>query len=222
MGKWDFLSPYDAQVQSALAAGDMKQAFVELLEGYQAIVVQYCTTVLANAADGEDVAQEVFVGIWRALPRYQPTAQLRTWIFRIARNQCRKHQVKGWYRRRQGAERQRIADGAMLGPLPSLEDQQQAQVDAEGEQHQLSRLECSLRQLPKRERTLLLMYYYEELSFRAMAQRLWRSEATVRRAVHAAEQRLRTRLTGAESPCGRRRLPCGELCAQRSHGFGPG
>ena len=44
-----------------------------------------------------------------------------------------------------------------------------------------------------------MMYYYEELSFRAMALRLWKSEATVRRKVHAAEQRLRALLLQEEA-----------------------
>ena len=67
-----------------------------LLQGYQAVVVQYCTTLLDDAADGEDVAQEVFLAILRALPRYEPTALLRTWVFRIARNRCLKHRATRW------------------------------------------------------------------------------------------------------------------------------
>ena len=68
MGKWDFLRPYDAQVQSALAAGDVTQACEALLQGYQHVVVQYCIALLGNEADGEDVAQEVFEAIARASP----------------------------------------------------------------------------------------------------------------------------------------------------------
>ena len=64
MGKWDFLAPYDTQVQAALETGDVKQAFEVLLQGYQAIVVQYCT------------------------------ALLRTWVFRIARNLCLNYRTK--------------------------------------------------------------------------------------------------------------------------------
>jgi len=45
MGKWGFLGPYDAQVQTALATGEFTQAFEVLLQGYQAVVVQYCTTL---------------------------------------------------------------------------------------------------------------------------------------------------------------------------------
>jgi DNA-directed RNA polymerase specialized sigma24 family protein len=71
--------------------------------------------------------------------------------------------------------------------FPSPEDLHQAHVDAKRTQHQLHRLEHSLRQFSSDDRALLMMYYYEELSFRSMARRLWKSEATVRRKVHAAE-----------------------------------
>ena len=199
MGKWDFLYPYDAQVHRALAAGDIQRAFEVLLQGYQAVVVRYCTTLLANTADGEDVAQEVFVAVLQALPRYQPTALLRTWVFRIARNLCRKHQAKRWYWRRQQERRTGHPDTTGLETSPSPEDVHQAHVDAERTQHQLHRLEHSLRQFSSDDRALLMMYHYEELSFRAIALRLWKSEATVRRKVHAAEQRLRTLLLQEEA-----------------------
>src|SRR5437660_10582342 len=91
MGKWGFWGPYDAQVQTALATGELTQAFEVLLQGYQAVVVQYCTALLDDAADGEDVAQEVFLAILRALPRYEPSALLRRWVCRIARNPCLQH-----------------------------------------------------------------------------------------------------------------------------------
>ena len=130
MGKWDFLHSYDAQVHSALATGNVKQAFEVLLQGYQGVVVRYCTTLLADAADGEDVAQEVFVAVLRALPRYQPTALLRTWIFRIARNLCRKHQAKRWFwRQRQEEHRTGNRDTTGAEIFPSPEDQHQARVD---------------------------------------------------------------------------------------------
>jgi RNA polymerase sigma-70 factor (ECF subfamily) len=200
MGKWDFLAPYDAQVHAALATGDVKQALEVLLQGYQAVVVQYCTMLLDDAADGEEVAQEVFVAIWQALPRYEPTALLRTWVFRIARNRCLKHRAKRqhWWRLRTILAA-RLPEQVVPEAPPSPEVVQQAQEDAVQAQHQLHQLERCLRQMPTGDRALLGMYYYEELSFRAMAQQLRLSEATVRRSVHAAEQRLRTLLTGEEA-----------------------
>ena len=195
MGKWDFLRPYDAQVQAALEARDVTQAFEVLLQGYQAVVVQYCTALLGDAADGEDVAQEVFVAILRALPHYQPTALLRTWIFRIARNRCLTHRAKrGRWGRLWAAQRLTITQTAVPDAPASPEGLHQAQAEDASAQHRLQQLERSLRRLPRGDRALLMMYYYEELSFRTMAQQLRLSEATVRRAVHAAEQRLRALL----------------------------
>jgi len=200
MGKWDFLGPYDAQVQAAMGTGDLTQAFEVLLQGYQAVVVQYCTTLLDDAADGEDVAQEVFLAILRALPRYQPTALLRTWVFRIARNRCLKHRAKRWYWGRLWvAQRTAITETAVVEAPLSPEVLHQAHAEAEQMQYQLQQLERHLRRLPAGDRALLMMYYYEELSFRTMAQQLRLSEATVRRAVHAAEHRLRVLMTGEEA-----------------------
>ena len=200
MGKWDFLGPYDAQVQAALATGELTQAFEVLLQGYQAVVVQYCTTLLDDAADGEDVAQEVFLAILHALPRYEPTALLRTWVFRIARNRCLKHRATPWaWGRLWGTQRTAITATAVAEAPLSPEVLHQAHAEAAQRQHHLHRLEHSLRRLPAGDRALLLMYYYEELSFRAMAQHLRLSEATVRRAVHAAEHRLRVLMTGDET-----------------------
>jgi RNA polymerase sigma-70 factor (ECF subfamily) len=200
MGKWDFLAPVDVQVHAALAAQDLPQAFEVLLEGYQAIVVQFCTALLDDAADGEDVAQEVFLAILRALPRYQPTALLRTWIFRIARNRCLKHRAaRGAWRRLWGTQQAAVTATAVPEAPSSPEVLHQAQAEALQWHHALHQLERSLRRLPKGDRALLMMYYYEELSFRAIAQQLRWSEATVRRSVHAAEDRLRALMRGEET-----------------------
>jgi RNA polymerase sigma-70 factor (ECF subfamily) len=195
MGKWDFLEPCDAEVHSALATDDVKQAFEVLRQGYQAVVVQYCTALLADVADGEEVALEVFVAVWKGLSHYKREALLRTWIFRIARNLCCKHRDR---RRRQEAHRKRINETPGSQTSPSPEDVYQDHVDADYAQHQLDQLDRGLRQLPEHDRLLLMMYYYEELSLRAMARRLWKSESAVLRRVDAAEQRLRALLLQKE------------------------
>jgi RNA polymerase sigma-70 factor (ECF subfamily) len=194
VGKWDFLDPYDEQVHVALAAGDVTQAFEVLLEGYQKVVVKFCTTILGNEADGEDTAHDAFIAIFQALPRYQPRGLLRAWVFHIARTRCYK------FREQLGIRilterRPAITAIAMPDPTPSPDAVLVTSTEARLEQDLLDRLEPSLRRLPKRDRVLLMMYYWEELSFRAMAQQWRMPEATVRRAVHAAEGRLRTLMT---------------------------
>jgi len=192
MGKWDFLKPYDEQVQSALAARGVKEAFEVLLEGYHQVVVQYCTTLLDNEAEGEDVAHEVFLAIWRALPRYEPRALLRTWIFSIARKKCFKYREKLWNRARiLLMNRSIITRTTVSDPPPSSEKWVVITEEAVHTQDQLKRLPHCLRQLPKGDRALIMMFYYEEISLREMARRLWQPEAAVRRTVHKVERRLR-------------------------------
>jgi RNA polymerase sigma-70 factor, ECF subfamily len=190
VGKWDFLRPCDEAVQAALAAGNIRQAFEILLQGYHKVVVQFCITLLGNKADGEDAAQDTFVAIFDALPDYEPRDLLRAWVFQIARNQCYKFWRQLWTRidilTTYSSAISAVVMSGPPSPDPALEILEQYLQD---------RLEPSLRRLPRRDRVLLLMYYWEELSFRAMARQLRLSEATVRRAVHAAEARLRTLMT---------------------------
>jgi RNA polymerase sigma-70 factor, ECF subfamily len=200
MGKWDFLRPYDAQVQSELAAGDVTQAFEALLRGYQHVVVQYCIALLGNTADGEDVAQEVFLAIRRALPGYEPRALLRTWVFQIVRKRCSTYRQRIWGRMtRLRTHRSAITRTVVPDPPRSPEAEHVALTEDLRTQDQLHRLERCLRRLPKRDRGLVMLYYYEDLTFRAMAQQLLMSEAAVRRAVHAVEKRLQECMTQEEA-----------------------
>jgi RNA polymerase sigma-70 factor (ECF subfamily) len=178
MGKWDFLADCNAEVQRALAAKEYTQAFQALLQGYQGVVVQFCQGYVGKEA-AEDVAQNVFTAIWQAFlhEQYRATAPLHHWVFRIARNKCIDFVPP--------APRP-IGDGETNSP-PGL--------NLVVERAQLL---SSLQRLTTSERDYLMMHYYSELSFRAMAKILWRPEATVRRAVHKAERRLRELLRQKE------------------------
>lgn len=65
--------------------GDVK-AFEKLVELHQNAIVGTCARMLSNLDDAHDIAQEVFVRVWRAAPRYEPTAKFTTWLFTIMRN----------------------------------------------------------------------------------------------------------------------------------------
>jgi len=65
--------------------GDVK-AFEKLVELHQNAIVGTCARMLNNLDDAHDIAQEVFVRVWRSAPRYEPTAKFTTWLFTIMRN----------------------------------------------------------------------------------------------------------------------------------------
>lgn len=72
---------------AAAQAGD-ERAFRELVEPYRHALVIHCYRMLGSAQDAEDLAQETLLRAWRALDRFEPRAQLQTWLYRIATNGC--------------------------------------------------------------------------------------------------------------------------------------
>ena len=62
------------------------EAFRLLVEMHQARVIGTISKMLGSDAESEDLAQQVFIRIWKSAPRYQPTAKFTTWLFRITRN----------------------------------------------------------------------------------------------------------------------------------------
>lgn len=72
---------------AAAQAGD-ERAFRELVEPYRHALEVHCYRMLGSALDTEDLVQETLLRAWRALDRYEPSAQIQTWLYRIATNAC--------------------------------------------------------------------------------------------------------------------------------------
>src|SRR5947207_1997027 len=75
----------DAALMAAVADGDTA-AFEQLVERHQALVVGTVGRMLGSNSDVEDVAQQVFIRVWKSAPRYRPAAKFTTWLLTITRN----------------------------------------------------------------------------------------------------------------------------------------
>ena len=65
-----------------------KSVFTELVQIYQDKVMASCMRMLGNKDDAEDAAQEIFIKVYDALPRFDPRAKFSTWLYRITMNHC--------------------------------------------------------------------------------------------------------------------------------------
>jgi RNA polymerase sigma-70 factor (ECF subfamily) len=194
MGKWDDLALWDSQVLAALSIGNVQRAMDALIMGYQHAIVGYCRHMLGGAApeEVEEVAQEVFLAAYQALPRFQQQASVRTWLFAIAHHRCVTYRSRATrHRRMVGDHRTAIMD-VMHANAPVPPDMELLEGARERQEEQQCTLVAhSLQRLNKQARELLMMYYYAELSIADIAKKFWVSETTVRRRLRAAEQQLK-------------------------------
>jgi len=167
----------DDAILAALRRGEHREAFEILLPHYRDRVLRLTRGMLRDRALAEDVAQDVFLRIWRALPGFAGRSAIGTWVYAIARNAC----LSELRRRRPevpldppGAE-----DGAAFEPAaPETDDTATRSV-----------LDV-LDRLPARQREVVLLYYVEDRSVEQTAAALGAPVGTVKALLHRARQRL--------------------------------
>jgi RNA polymerase sigma-70 factor (ECF subfamily) len=149
-------------------AGD-RRAFSELVRRYQNRVYRYLVRMLGSHDDALEAAQDAFVKAWQALPQWQPEAQFRTWLFRIANNTA-----LDALRRRKLAEFVPLDDSF---DLPSAEAGPERRAQSAQE---VRRLAANLAKLPPEHRQILLLREVEEMSYEEIGNVLLLSEGTVK------------------------------------------
>ncbi len=170
-----------------------------MIDGYHVVIASYCIALIGHVQDGEDIAQDVFVDVTKSLYRFKGHSTVRHWLFTIARNKCLKHLRKLRTRERLFHDkRHHIRDTMGRAPQATPEDEWDAQVHHVQMSHDIERVRQGLKRLDDWSRTLILMYYYEGLSLRAIARQQWKSESTIRRKINSARHELKHYLASAE------------------------
>lgn len=181
------MSP-DSELISQAAAGD-HAAFHRLVERHRAMVYRVAYQFAGNHHDAEDIAQEVFIKIYRSLGRFRQDAQLTSWMYRIVMNACIDHR-----RRHSPAAVAPFGEEAELKMLNTPEDgpgpEERAYAGELGEV-----LEAEIQRLPPGQRVVFVMRHHQGLKLNEIADALGLAEGTVKRQLHAAVHRLRQALT---------------------------
>jgi RNA polymerase sigma-70 factor (ECF subfamily) len=185
----------DSELVARAAAGD-GAAFHALVERHRAMVYRLAYQFAGNHHDAEDIAQDVFIKVFRSLDRFRYDAQLTSWLYRIVMNACidhrRRHAPAGWAPFTEDAEL-RMANTPEDGPGP----EDQAYGGQLGEV-----LEAEIARLPPGQRLVFTMRHHEGLKLSEIADALGLAEGTVKRQLHAAVHRLRAALTSARVTTG--------------------
>ncbi len=178
-----------ALIQSAQQGSET--AFEALLTRYETTVFRYVYTILGNRADAEDVTQEVFIKLWRTLPRYRFHASFSTYLTRIARNAA--HDFLRAHRKDRHiislyAEDDDGEEQALLLPDP---DPASDPVSWYLTEENVARLHDAMLQLPDEMREVLMLRAGHGHSYEEIAAMLSISEGTVKSRLHRAKKYLR-------------------------------
>ncbi len=186
----------DAALMLAFQQGD-EGAFRTLFERHARGMFAFCHHFVRDAARAEELAQDVFVNLYRSRDRYRPSARFRTFLYRVASNHCLNE-----LRRPERAARQ--AAGPDDAP-PELDALPSGAAGPE-EVAQGKALEAAVRdllaRLPEKQRAALVLCRFEGLSYEEIAQVLDTTVPAVKSLVHRATVAAAEALAPFEAPLG--------------------
>jgi RNA polymerase sigma-70 factor (ECF subfamily) len=166
-----------------LTAAGSRAAFRELVGRYQARVLGVCLRSAGSADEGREIAQEAFVALWQAAPRYRPSGSFPSFLFTIVRNHLRN-----------SARRRTAADAHLRAFANVPAGQAEVPLDqilaAENER----RLRVALGEIPEAHRRALQLRFSAELTYDEIATICDAPVGTVRSWVHHGLKKLRAQL----------------------------
>lgn len=147
-----------------------------LYEHYYTMVYRLSLLLLKNTQDAEDATQTIFLKIMEKQPVFADEAHTRAWLLTVTRNYCRDVQRSFWHRKRTDMEH--------------LPEQAVEPFD-----RQESLLFDIFQTLPKKQREVVYLYYFEDYSIKEIAKLLERNESTVQSQLFAARKRMKKQLS---------------------------
>jgi RNA polymerase sigma-70 factor (ECF subfamily) len=166
------------------------ESFGDLLARHRDPVVNYLYRMVQNAGVAEELAQDVFLRVYRARASYEPSAKFTTWLYCIATNVALNHLRDGRLARHTATIDDPESDVAreLRAPEATVEERMVAQsLGWEVRQAVLA--------LPAKQRAAVVLHKYQELDYRQIAQALGCSESAVKSLLFRAYEALRVRLS---------------------------
>jgi RNA polymerase sigma-70 factor (ECF subfamily) len=180
---------YDAELMLRVKEGD-GASFGLLLEKHRSPVVHFLYRMVQNQAVAEELAQEVFLRVYRSRSSYEPTARFTTWLFRIATHLALNSLRDGKNERLQ----ERLDNVSSDMPARQVSDNRPSVEQRMVYQVRLEEVRQAVAALPEKQRAAVLMHKYEEMEYSQIARVLRCSESAVKSLLFRAYETLRARL----------------------------
>jgi RNA polymerase sigma-70 factor (ECF subfamily) len=185
----------DVQLMLDVKAGD-EQSFGLLLQRYRTPLVNFLYRMVRSREQAEDLAQEVFIRVYRAREEYVPSAKFTTWLFRIATNlalnSLRDHRHQKLEISMDAPLTVDVADGdekpfEVADKHPTIEQELV-------EEDRKKMIRHAIEKLPEKQRAAVLLHKYQELDYSEIAKILSVSESALKSLLFRAYETLRVEL----------------------------
>ena len=180
---------FDAELMLRVKDGD-GASFAILLGKHRLPVIHFLYRMVQNQAIAEELAQEVFLRVYRSRGSYEATAKFTTWLFRIATHLALNSLRDGKNRRLE----EPLDDDSSETPVRQVSDQQPSVEQRMVQQARLDEIRRAVATLPEKQRAAVLMHKYEEMEYSQIAKVLNCSESAIKSLLFRAYETLRARL----------------------------
>ncbi len=182
----------DASVMLLVKAGD-DSAFGHLVRKYRRAMIGFMYRSSRNQAAAEDLAQEVFLRVYRSRESYEPTAKFTTWLYRIATNLASNHARDTKYER---PEKLVLLDepSGENGQTPDLADPSLSAEQNLLRRERMAGIRRCVDALPERQKNAVLMHKFQGLDYKEIGSVLSLSESATKSLLFRAYQTLREQL----------------------------
>jgi RNA polymerase sigma-70 factor, ECF subfamily len=183
----------DVQLMLDVKAGD-ERSFELLLRKYRTPVINFLYRMVRDTAAAEDLAQEVFLRVYRARQEYAPSAKFTTWMFRIATNLALNALRDNRYRHLEISMDQPVATNENEQPAVEVADRTPTAEQQLVARTRTELIRNAINVLPEKQRAAVLLHKYQELDYGEIAKILGCSESALKSLLFRAYETLRVQL----------------------------
>ena len=185
-------APSDADIMLRVKAGD-QSAFDYLVQKYRRPLVSFMYRMARNAAVAEDLAQEVFLRVYRSRESYEASAKFTTWLYRIATNLAVNHARDTRHERPEVTVSLDEPDDD-TGTTFELPDANLTAEQAMVRRERLLAIRSKVEALPEQQRLAVVMHKYQQMDYKQIADVLKKSESATKSLLFRAYETLREQL----------------------------
>lgn len=182
----------DADVMLRVKTGD-ESAFAFLVQKYRRPIVGFLYRMCHNPSTAEELAQEVFLRVYRSRETYEASAKFTTWLYRIATNLAVNYARDTRHERPELTVRLDEPDRE-TGTMPDLADDALTVEEQIVRRERLAAIRSKVNALPERQRMAVIMHKYQQMDYRQIADVLKLSESATKSLLFRAYETLREQL----------------------------